>query len=316
MQPLDLRVAIYRLYRLRKQVAVAALLPLPAFVLALFAGLPVHIWMVPVWYLLVLAHVVRFPQAWVDLLAMALALALVLFMAPLGVLAGIGAPLGYGLAAVTGFGLWLYLCNRIHALEKFAWPQQELRLHRKTRLPAATLRDALFLRPNAQVGLNRCGPANEHGVFQIVSTGAAGMPSLNTIDGLSEDARGMDIDADLQNGLFRFWATVIRSEPDYQETMYITEPDGEEASVETTIQTLTETASGTIYQKQETATGMGLVSGFGFWLNDVDRDHFTATIDHVTGARSRAVRAAPHDTPLILLAQRLTRKRLARLHEA
>lgn len=316
MQPLDRRTAFYRLYRLRKLVAIATLIPLPALVLAMSAGLPVFIWMMPVWYLAVIAHVVRFPHAWVDLLALALTLALMLLIAPLGRLLGIGLLAGYPLAFAAGFVLWMYICNRIYAFESIAWLQQDTRLRRKSKLPVELLRDALFLRPDAQVGLCQCGPADENGVFEVVSTGAAGLPSLCSIDGITEDERGSEIDHDLQNGVFRFWATVIRSEPTYQETMFILEPDSEEACVETTIQTLTETASGTIYQKQESATGMGLVTGFGFWMNDVDADYFTATIDHVTGAPSKAVRAAPHDTLLLLLARRITRKRLAKLREA
>lgn len=316
MQPLDFRIITYRLYRLRKLIAVASLIPFPALLAAMAADVSVYLWMMPLWYAIVLAHVIRFPQAWVDLLGLALAIALTLLIAPVGKLIGITALIGYPLSLVVGFALWLYICNRIYAFESTPWPKQDTHFMRKTGLSIDEMRDIFFLRPNAKVGLNICGPANENGVFEVVSTGGGGMPELCSIDGVDHAGLGTEIDQDLQDGVFRYWATVIKSEPTYQETMFIIEPDSDEMTIETTIQTLTETKNGTLYQKQESTSGMGLVSGFGFWLNDVDADFFTATMDHVAGKPARAIRGAAHDTLLITLAQRLTRKRVEQMHEA
>ena len=267
----------------------------------------------PLWYTIVLFHVIRFPQAWVDLLGLGLTVALILLIAPLGAALGLGALTGYPLALIAGFFLWMYGTNRIYALEALAWPQQNIHLRRRSALSPEAMRAGFFLRPDAQVGLYECGPANENGVFEVVSRGAAPMVPLPCLE---EDDTTPALSEDLQNGVYRFWATVIRSEPDYQETMFITEPDGEDMAVETTIQSLTPAKGGTLYEKSETTCGMGWVSGFGFWLNDVDADYFTATIDHITDRPVRAVRAAGHDTIITLLARRITRRRIDQMHRA
>ena len=313
MSDLGIRDIAYRLFRLRRLIGVAAVLPLPALGLALLSQVPVGGWMALVWLGFVLLHALRFPNAWLELIALALTLAILFVAAPIGGRFGIHWLLGYPLALALGAVLWLVLSSALHGFERLPWPFEVAPLRKHLRISPEAARAALFLRPNAQIGTYRCGPADKDGNFEVTVGPPEPAPGFRLSD---LEFGGFDLPAAEPDAGFSFLAKLVHDDALSQEVLAVHKPGSDAQEVQTLIQTLEPAKGGTAYEKVETGEVMGGLSGLGFWLTDADADELSATLDQAAGRRSRALRDATQE-PLQgrigqWLRQRLAARRLRR----
>lgn len=298
MDGLELRDVAYRLFRLRRLFVFAVLVPLPSLLFAdlLGRGLTysgVGGMLFGLWILAVAAYIIRYPNGWMDLLAIAASLATVIFLSPFAALIGIGPILGTPLAALVAFVLWLYFNNQPARLDQIRLGTCSSTFRGRAPMPPEALREAVFLRPEAEIGLHVCGPADDQGIFEVralgyhmLDTGFEPVPSEIT-----------------------FWARVIEAE-DTRQVMQIFETALTHSS-SAVLQTLTPKGRGTLYEVEEIHDHFTVLSALGFWLNDVAADHFTATLDHVQGLPPRALKLMPQDSLLTRTAQYFVKQRLA-----
>jgi len=323
MRNLTFRDVTYRLYRLRRLVIVAMLIPMPFIALAIWTGVSVGWWLAAVWIAFVLIHSVRFPNAWIDQLAMSIGLAILLILAPAFGFIGLGPIIGYPLAMIAWFVIWMSLIGQITRLDGVPFRREKFVLRRRSKLSPAEMRAAFFLRPNAQVGFHLCHEADENGVFMVEPQGISTIGfqlgddfATDQTDDQSDSecaALSQDFTPD-----FNFFATILESDETHQETVVLTNAtdDESEANVTSMIETITPAKNGAIYEKREYYDKFTLLAGLGFWLQDYNADHFTATIDHVSGKPARALRSAPKDSLLTLLANWFISRRLSRIEQA
>lgn len=312
MKRTDPHDVLYRLYRLRRQIAVLGLLPLAGTVLgalcapsgavfgtgAWIAGLPL------LWSAAVAALSVRFPAGWSDLVAMSLAVTGLAALAPaiaalLGGLLDAGQPVLF-LASLLGLLLGtLAAVLALVVLQIGLLAGRPLGLRRygiRTRvpLPAEPLRAAAFLKPGRTYPNRETGPADADGVFEVVSR-------------FRVPAEGCFDPDDVE---IRFRARILEEGPDSQTTLFFI---GEGAAATTSVQRLTirEDGGRTLYDHEEIHDHFDLYAGLGWWLTDAGGDGLTELLDSVSGRPVRALRRMPQGTPLGWLAGWMMRRGLA-----
>ena len=300
MRDLDLQSATYRIWRLKRLITVAVLLPFPGIFLATLIGLGLGfgngggaVWFL--WILSVLALAVRFPNGWLAHFALGLPLAAITFLSPFAIILGVGPFIGSLLAiAILAAGfLWINM-NLPMILEEKSLGNVQNTFETKARLPGETLRDAVFLRPDATSELHECGPANADGVFKIKALG------YTFGDLMGEEG----------SGVIEFYGRVTESDEFTQTTQYFIDDKGTAAS--TILEEIIPLRHGCRYIKEEMHDHFSVYSALGFWLNDVEADHFTATLDHIKGRRPRAIKLAPYDTFLTWLTAQISKRRQPR----
>lgn len=303
MNELDVRTVTYRLWRLRRLIGVAILLPLPGILFASLIGLGLGfgggggaLWLL--WMLAVIALAIRFPNGWVDHFALGLPLLAITFLSPFARLFGMGPILGLFLAVlVMGIG-WFILNSRLPLiLSDLPMGTEKHAFRRRLSIPAQELRDALFLRPNAQCGLHACGPANSDGLFQVRAFGY----------------RTLDSEFHVEESDIAFFAKVIESDETTQVTQYFLTEGG--VSAGTCYEEITPSRRGCVYAKDEVHDHFSVFAAIGFWLNDVEADHLTATLDFLAKKPPRALKLMPQDSLLTWVAQRMM-ERMARRQAA
>ncbi|MEM9032254.1 MAG: hypothetical protein AAGB18_06365, partial [Pseudomonadota bacterium] len=177
MPELDFRTVSYRLWRLRRLILVSICLPLPGILFATlvdlglgFGGGGGAIWLI--WTLAVLALAIRFPNGWMDNIALGLPLLFVTFTSPIARIFDIGPFLGMILALIALVGGWLWINAALPAiLEEIPLGDRKSTFLARVSLPASQLRDAVFLRPGGVHGLHACGPAEPDGLFEVKALG-------------------------------------------------------------------------------------------------------------------------------------------------
>lgn len=302
---------LYRLWRLRRLIAVAIVLPLPFLAFAMFLGAAVGTWMIPIWVVMVLAHAVVFPHAWSELIALGLSFSVAFVFAPLWALLGLGWILGYPAAVVLIFFTWMALSTRLFQLEAFSSPVATLRFKARVPLDLEATRAAFFLRPDAVVGHYQCGPADDGGVFEVTPL------DMPTVAPMVNESLLEEEDCEVETPEpFSFLAKVTAASDTRQETIIIADFSQDDPEVQSTVQELKPTRRGTIYEKRETGTGMGLFSALGFWLGDVETDYFVDTVDRATGAKPRSIRSASPETPFTMIARRMVARRAGPITDA
>ena len=338
------QLALYRLYRLRRLIVLCAILPLPALALAMAADVAIGRWAIPLWVGFCAFHAIRFPNAWLDLIAFALTFAFLLLVAiPVGFL-GLGPVFGYPTALFIGLFVWMGMLTRLHWFDQFRWPMGRMSLRRRFKLPAEQVRAAFFLRPDAEVGHQLCGPADANGVFPVTATGLQPLvPDMGFVmpkmtdeeyDELVEELGQQEADqiraAETraeqhdQNPPVTFYAIVLEESDTEQELILMQNygadadaPDDHDASddepqTQTLIQTVTPTRNGCRYRKLETGNILGCLSGAGFFLSDADADYVTSSVAKMQGTPDISVRAAHRDTLLFMLTRYFMRRQTAK----
>lgn len=292
----DIRTLAYRLWRLRRLIAVSALLPLPGLLFAelwgvglTFGGGGGILWLF--WIAASIALAVRFPNGWVDQLALGLAVLAIILVSPVARHLGVGPVGGLLLGPLLLATGWVWL-NAVlpPMLDGVAMGTRTQRFVARVRMPAKDLRDTLFLRPGARCGLHACGPADADGIFEVR---ALGHPTLD--DGLAP--------AEGETG---FFARVVERDETTQTTRFML--DRKKGSTGTTLQQITPARTGALYVSEELHDDLSAFAVLGFWLNDVEADRFTATLDFARGLAPRALKHAPRDSLLTWLGRRVAER--------
>ena len=280
---MSLRVLIYRLYRLRRLIFVTVALPV-----AVVAGLwalkgTAALAFLPLAVLGPLFHVLKYPKAAAESVAVSLTLTLLLALAgtigPDVALAGLALRiLGLG---VLGVVLFLSLSMGLSAA-MFAGPEKEFtaRAHRKSRLDPQALKERITLYPGREDDRVVCGPARSDGVFPI--TMKHSMPDLSEA--------GME---EVEVSLF---GLILTDLPEQHEVISIPE-EGEETS--TTQYSFIEQRKGTRVEIAERSLPVPLGIRVGYWLEDYMADYLTDEVDRAEGREMRANRFQPHHQLMI-----------------
>lgn len=290
---------LYRLWRLKLLIASAALLPVIPFAMAIFAGVWIGWWLWYIWVALVLVMVVKYPNAWTDIMTMAATLSLVLFLSTFGGVFGIGPVLGTPLALAVGFGLYLVLTNALFWLDRIPLPIEVISMKLRLKASPEVARNALFLQPNARCGYHDCGPADQGGVFNVESMG------ISTLSEHSESF--MQIDEDSGEGIdpdLGYLAKIISRSDTTQDTAIVADFSDDESDVVTLSQSIEDDGrGGALYQSAEIGHNMGLFTGLGYFLTEAGPDSVRAAIDVERGRPTPALLMATRDTPLYALAR-------------
>ena len=298
-------VLFYRLYRLRRLILVAALPPALAIGAVAAVTGPAALVLLVLAVGVPLAHVLRYPNAWTETLAVSLVMSVLLPLA--GTIGGdVGLPgLALRLAGLGALGGVLFL------LASWAVPallcrgrarEVTARARRRTALPADAAKAAVTLHPGREDGKVSCGQADADGTFPV--TIRHRMPGLAA----GEEA-GFDV---------LLYAQVLESNETVHEVMSVEagpvapmagpggpaadgakredaqddEPAPEVCFVR---HVFTPGARGTVVEVAETGAEMTPFLAFGFWLQDGMADWLTDEIDRAEGRPPRANRFAGQD---------------------
>lgn len=284
----------YRIFRLRRLLAV---LTLPFLLVAITSYL-VGYWIVFALSIFAVAamvwHILRFPNAWQESIAMCLTLltALILAVVLIGVDSAFSGSILWLIVFVIGAPiLFMMLSSRVPRWVFFGQPADRTYVaRRKSRLTAAELAPSTALRSGFRDAFVECGEADAEGWFDVTyhHVGTA------FFDGSTYPAP------------VEFQARVASDEDGT--TVVVARVDGADASVTTTI--LTPLRRGTRVELREEAT---MVTGLrmGYWLGDKHADFLTDVVDRAEGRPMRANRFQPEDTLMAMLASRFVRRRWA-----
>ncbi|MGR3435899.1 MAG: hypothetical protein ACU0CO_13585 [Shimia sp.] len=166
---LDLRTAIYRLWRLHRRIALeAAIVAIFLLVLAVFVGRDA-LFFAPLAVIAPVAHALAYPHAWEEGLVVA-----TLTGAGALMLASIGADVGLAglvvrLVVVAGLLLALFCAASLRIDLLHGGPEREVRARARavTLMDAETLRHGICHRPGHVFGRISCGEADPEGWFPI-----------------------------------------------------------------------------------------------------------------------------------------------------
>lgn len=296
MENLDFRAIAYRLWRLRRLIGVASLLPLPGIMLSEIFGFGLAFGggggvVLFLWIIVVLTLAVRFPNGWIDHFALGLPLGAITLVSPFAILFGVGPAVGILLGTALMAGGWFWVNSSLPVmLSEIPMGTNSQTFQASVNLPAPLLKEALFLRPSARCGLHACGPANAEGIFEVKAFGY----------------RLLDNDLEIEDGELSFFAKVVESDDNSQVTQYFLTDDGVTAS--TVYEEITPRQRGCLYAKQEVLDHFSLLAALGFWLNDAEADHLVATLDLFAEAPPRALKLMPQESLLSWIAQRMMRR--------
>ena len=287
-------VLLYRLWRLRRLIAVAILPPLAVTALWLPPGQVMAGLFIALSVLVPLAHVLTYPKDYAETMTVSLVLAFTLWLASgidptASVLATAMRAVGLAALAFVLFLVAIIPMGTILALG----PMREsghVRASRRSRLSPAELKPAITLYPGREDARTTCGPANAEGVFEV-----------ETRHEVAPMAQGCAVDADgaaEAPGIMtvRFFGSVVSTGEDHHEIISFEEPDG---AIEASRHTFEATAKGSRVTVEETTAGLTGGMALGFWLQDYLADHLTDEIDAAEGRTPRANRAFPQTSLFI-----------------
>ena len=288
------RTLMYRLFRLRRLYLAAMILPALAVVLvSLFKG-PIAFVFLIFAILLPLLHVIRYPNACTETLAVSATLTLLI-----GVAGTIGPDVGLlGLAlrilglAVLGF-IGFFASSTLIPFALDLGPAKPVfaKARRSSALAAAELRKAITLYPGRIDDRVECGAADEKGVFPITLKHQA--PSLEFLD----DPESEVVEEDFHIELF---GVVLSSTDDSHEVVCMQD---ESEDTTTTKYTFVSRKNGTTVEIAEYGAPMSPGYAFCFWLQDYIADYLTDEVDRAEGHASRANRFHSQDQLLFDLAR-------------
>ena len=287
-------VLLYRLWRLRRLIAVAILPPLMVTALSLPAGHAAPGLFVALSVLVPLAHVLAYPKDWAETMTVSLVLAFTLWLASgidpdAGLLSVALRTIGLSALALVLFLFTIMPMGLILALG----PMREsghVRATGHSRLPTAELKSAITLYPGRKDARTTCGPADADGVFAVETR-----HEFARVDGVCTGEPDDTFDADGTMAV-RFSASVVSTGEDHHEVITFEEPGG---AIEASRHAFEATGSGTRVTVEETTAGLTGGMALGFWLQDYLADHLTDEIDAAEGRAPRANRAFPQTSLFI-----------------
>ncbi len=298
---MTLTLLTYRLFRLRRLIVLSILPPVAVvLVLAALKGPAALVFLVfaigaP------LAHILRFPNSWLESVAISLTTAILL-----GVAGTIGPDVGLvGLAfrifwlAILGIVLFFILSTRVPEWFDFGEAKAfTARTSRFTKLDAETVKKAITLYPGRTDDKVVCGEPDSDGVFPITFKHQMQVMDLGfEVD--TADAEEMNIAADGSFDLELF-GVVVKSTPELHELISIM-PDSEETTM--TRFHFKPKRRGTKVTMEERGIPMSRGYAFGFWLQDYIADYLTDEVDRAEGRTPRANRFQSQDQLIVSMAE-------------
>lgn len=293
----------YRLFRLRRLILVALLAPLAVWALILALKGPAAFALLPFAVLPVLLHVLRYPNAWMETLAVSGTMAILLALT-----ATIGPEVGLiGLAVrilgllILGAILLLALTGLITGLIGLGPARgSTTRASRRSSLPADVLFSAITLYPGRQDEKTTCGPADAEGMFEVLLHYDFDDPLCGIAEEMVEDEPLVAVEGELGeeeataavpfDGTVRLWAVVVH-QSDGEHHVVSVDPETRETSA--TITRVVPNRNGTLVTLEERGVPMPPGYRLGFWLQDFIADHLTDEVDRAEGRPPRANRSAP-----------------------
>lgn len=309
MSHFSFRTVSYRLWRLRRLIVVAALPPLILMAVLGALELPHSLFgtaagqgVMVAWLGLVCLHVLRFPNGWMETLALSLTVCILVLSEP--VLPGLlfGPVLSWGEMALLGaayllggFAILMMMTLVVCGLVGGTTDREVVNVVRRVvPLPRAALFDALALAPDQHTGRKSTGPADEEGFFDVSIRHSC--PDRQTFENAPFDVT--------------FRAQVVPSEDGTHQAV-IREGNGQDMLVSVTSLRLTPAARGTLVEIAETCNRYNRMMILGFWMQDMMEDYLTDVVDFLRDRPARSVRAASHDTLMTSVAGWMTRQGLA-----
>ena len=276
----------YRLYRLRRLIAVTTLPP----ALVALAAFPGALgWLLAIASVLAMtAHAIRFPNAWDDGIVAATTLSAAwILLAALGAVTGpVGFLLGVPFVAAALAVLYIQLAVRLGEwMMRGEVRPVRFKASRRSTLEPADLAPGITLWPGRADLRTQTGEADADGVFPV-SIGHR-MPSLFAADDDFEVAFRARVDFSDER---RHVVTVL---------------DETGAPMSTTCHTFQPVRGGCRVTMEEDGAPLTPLARLGFWLQDFGADHLTDEIDRAEGRSERAVRFATRDTLMTMAAGRL-----------
>ncbi len=294
-----LRDAAYRLWRLKRLIAFCLI---PTFLALVITGLPgVGVvssfaglaYALAIVAALVALHVVMFPNAYSETMALSLVVGAGFLLAPL-----------FGGSAFLWFlfgifAIWVWMSGQIRIL---MWSgatkphQPEFRSSVRTSADIETARNWFPLRPGLERGAYRCGAANADGVFAVWHD--PGTPDF-------QEVLGIDVSADLAevdqpDNPPTFHAVIDEEGDDFQRTRLL-EGDRPDSPVQAVVETRFKARrAGCVVTECETPTAFPWGQSLTLWLNDFAKDGLVQSRDLLEGRETLALRAA-HQGSLLQL---------------
>lgn len=300
--------AAYRLFRLRRQIALTGALPLFGLVPAAALSAPGWLFADPAWIfgatgfwvLAMAALAIRFPGAWIEAVGFSIAAALAAFTLPfLALLIGglydrdaivaIGAIALFLPFALLFLGMGCVL-GLIGFLTGRPAGERRARLSLFVPLPLDQARDGLFIRPDMTADIRRTGPVGDDGFFPIYF-------AFDTVDPCTNAPRTEEHAAK---------ARILEMSGSEQTILYAIE--GEDGTVTTSveIQRIEEKDNGTLWTSEEVHDHFDWCALVGWWLTDAGGDAMTERFDDLMQEPHRALKRMRQDSPLTWLAGRFT----------
>jgi hypothetical protein len=335
---------LYRLFRLRRMIALAVLVPFLAFtIVGLISGgasLGGTVFLLVFLLLFLGGHLAVFPNAYEETLAISLYLTAFALLSPI-----IG---GYVLGWVFLFALAVWFLfsvpGRILNWQTGTEPRPMVLSSRiRVAADAGKVREWFPLRPGKSRGHFRCGEAGQDGIFPVWYEA----PSVDIFAGLNvpetpeyesiedfHDAIGLDKDdpAHAVNKMLHeeqvasapdadaptLWAVIEKTKPDYQKTRLMTkEADGSwktESVVEHAFKALKR--GGVVVTETDTNDAFPRGMAFTMWLNDFQADGLVYLRDLLLKTETHALRGTHRWSLMTLLGRWFAARQIAKYSEA
>lgn len=274
----------YRMYRLRRLVALALIGTLPALFWVANGIATPELYAVTLIALLPALHVMIYPGAWMETISAIVGSLFVIFATPL---------LDFLLPAYPRF-LWfalllcggmLVFCAMIGLFNLFVMngPPRQVKLHTSafSKCDAAALKAGITLYPGRSDEWVTCGPADENGLFRttlhiqpIESHGEVEFkPMPDTAHSYTEDGL-------LETEAYLTCKVEKSTDTEHHVVFHM----GEETWPGSVIHTFEETSDGTVVSVSEHSQDMSIFVVWGMWLEDYFADHLQSEIERVEGA--------------------------------
>ena len=265
------RVALYRLYRLRRLIAIAAGVPMILLTFLAAFGATWLLAFAPLVAGLPLAHALRYPHEWQETLALSAASTAATYVLAIGT--AIFGPWGLVvLVPLSGGGalvLFAWLLGAIPGwLEEGTRDHTVTRAHMLSRRPIEALQSRILMRPGLVSGPVRCGPAEEDGSFEVRLVHPPTTLGGHRLQAQPETFRVKDVPPEPLDGTDR---------PEEWHEVRALDEQGREVSALRT--RLRRTLFGTMVTLEETSEPMTRAQALGIWLRDPLADELTEMLD-------------------------------------
>ncbi|MDU8942327.1 hypothetical protein [Ovoidimarina sediminis] len=299
--------AAYRLYRLRRQIALTGVLPLLGAVPAALLSGPGSFFADPIWIfgttgvwtLLMAALAIRFPGGWIEALGFSIAAAVAAFSAPLlafligglydrDAILAIGVILLFLPLALLFLGMGSVLAV-VGVLAGRPAGERRARLSLYVPLPLDQARDGLFVLPETSGGNRRTGPVDGRGFFPVYF-------SFDTVDGCT----GTPVTEE-----HRIEAKILEMTETEQTILYAATQEDGSTTTSVEVQRVMPKGGGTFWTSEEVHDHFDWCALVGWWLTDAGGDAMTDRFDELMRQPARALKRMRQDSPLTWLATRI-----------